>query len=149
MPINLSRVNVSLQQFQEISSGKYNAGEVRLADESTLEKMNHHVHLTGKNIEAISHREVLAIKEALVKALSQYGVAGDEINRVRRDLGLAPGEEGDRTMGLRSIKPLSRQQIREILDQRADRRRLHDAPRRLREHHWDRAPGHAGHRCHD
>ena len=82
MPIDLSRVNISLQQFQDISSGKYNAGEVRLADESTLEKMNNHVHLTGKNVEAISHREVLAIKEALVKALSQYGVAANELNRV-------------------------------------------------------------------
>jgi hypothetical protein len=64
MPINLANVNISLQQFQKISSGKYNAGEVKLADESTLEKMNNHVHLTGQNIEAISHREVLAIKEA-------------------------------------------------------------------------------------
>lgn len=26
MPIDFSRVNVTLQQFQEISSGKYNAG---------------------------------------------------------------------------------------------------------------------------
>ncbi len=26
MPVDLSRVNVSLQQFQSISSGKYNAG---------------------------------------------------------------------------------------------------------------------------
>ena len=36
MPINLSRVNVSLQQFQEISSGKYNAGEVKLTSETAL-----------------------------------------------------------------------------------------------------------------
>ena len=119
MSFDLTNVNISLQQFQDISSGKYNAGEVKLANESTLEKMNNHVHLTGKNVEAISHREVLAIKEALVKALSQYGVAANELNRVRRELGLAPGEEGDRTMGLRSIKPLSRQQIREILDRNA------------------------------
>ena len=119
MSFDLSNVNISLQQFQDISSGKYNAGEVRLADESNLKKMNNHVHRTGKNTEVISHDEVLAIKEALVKALSAHGVEEDEISRVRRELGLAPGEEGDRTMGLRSIKPLSRQQIREILDRNA------------------------------
>ena len=28
MPIDFSNVNISLQQFQKISSGKYNAGEI-------------------------------------------------------------------------------------------------------------------------
>ena len=51
MPINLSRVNVSLQQFQEISSGKYNAGEVKLASETTLVKVNDHVTRRGQNTE--------------------------------------------------------------------------------------------------
>ena len=36
MPVDLSRVNVSLQQFQSISSGKYNAGEVKLVSATTL-----------------------------------------------------------------------------------------------------------------
>ena len=44
MPIDLSRVNISLQQFQSISSGKYNAGEVKLASETKLGKINNHVH---------------------------------------------------------------------------------------------------------
>ena len=43
MPVDLSRVNISLQQFQNISSGKYNAGEVRLESETELGKINHHV----------------------------------------------------------------------------------------------------------
>ena len=43
MPVNLANVNISLQQFQSISSGKYNAGEVRLESETTLGKLNHHV----------------------------------------------------------------------------------------------------------
>ena len=29
--VNFSNVNITIQQFQEIASGKYNAGEVRLA----------------------------------------------------------------------------------------------------------------------
>jgi len=43
MAINLSNVNISLDEFQKISSGWFNAGEVRLKDEHTLAKVNHHV----------------------------------------------------------------------------------------------------------
>ncbi len=43
MPINLNNVHISLDEFQRISSGWYNAGEVRLKDEHTLDKMNNHV----------------------------------------------------------------------------------------------------------
>ena len=35
MAINLSNVNISLDEFQKISSGWFNAGEVRLKDENT------------------------------------------------------------------------------------------------------------------
>lgn len=119
MAINLSKVNISLQQFQEISSGKYNAGEVKLAGESRLAKMNNHVHQTSGNNEVVSHAEVLAVKAALVKALSDNGVAADEIDRIRRELGLAPDGARDRDLRTRSLKPLSRQQLREILDRNA------------------------------
>ena len=43
MAINLSNVNISLDEFQRISSGWHNAGEVRLKDANTLDKMNNHV----------------------------------------------------------------------------------------------------------
>ena len=111
MPIDLSRVNVSLQQFQEISSGKYNAGEVKLESETTLGKVNNHVHRTGANRAPLSHEEVLAVKTAFVKALRSSGVAADEIARVRAQLGLAPepGDAVDRTLGERSLRPLTRQ----------------------------------------
>ena len=88
-PIDLSRVNISLQQFQDISRGEYNAGEVKLAGESKLAKMNNHVHRIGKNTETISHAEVIAVKEAFIKALTQNGVASEELSRIRKDLGLA------------------------------------------------------------
>ena len=42
MAINLSNVNISLQQFQEISSGKYNAGEVKLTSETEIDKVNNY-----------------------------------------------------------------------------------------------------------
>jgi len=69
--------------------------------------MNNHVHQLGKNTETISHVEVMAIKEALVKALSQNGVGREEINRIRKDLGLAPDGTADRTLAQRSVKPLT------------------------------------------
>lgn len=81
--------------------------------------MNNYVHRTWKNGESISHEEVLAIKDAFVKALALNGVAGDEIGRVRRELGLAAGGAGDRSLREGNLKPLSRRQIREILDRNA------------------------------
>ncbi|MBR1588613.1 MAG: hypothetical protein IJ658_09850, partial [Kiritimatiellae bacterium] len=116
MPVNLSNVNISLRQFQEIAAGKYNAGEVRLTSDHTLGKINHHVHATGQNKVSLSHAEVLAIKDAFVRSLSQNGVGADVIANIRRDLGLAPNGATDTALAERSIKPLSRQQIRDILD---------------------------------
>ena len=119
MPVNLANVNISPQQFQQISTGKYNAGEVRLASESTLEKINNRVHFTGLNRTSLPHAEVIAIKDAFVKALRDGGVDGAEIDRVRAQLGLAPSGAVDTSLRERSLKPLSRQQIRDILDRYA------------------------------
>ena len=68
--VNLANVNILLQQFQKMSSGTYNAGEVTLTSETTLGRLNNHVVFTGWNGKSISHTEVLAIKEAFVRALS-------------------------------------------------------------------------------
>lgn len=88
--INFSNVNISIHQFQEISTGDINAGEVRLADEHTLDKINNRAHRRGSNTVTLSHHEVLAIKNAFVRTLSESGVGADEINRIRQKLGLAP-----------------------------------------------------------
>ena len=117
--IDYSNVNISLQKFQEISSGEYNAGEVRLAGQDSLDKINNHVHFTGWNKVSLSHAEVIAIKDAFVKALCDGGVDGAEIDRIRVQLGLAPSGAVDTSLNERSLKPLSRQQIRDILDQYA------------------------------
>lgn len=117
--IDFSNVNISLQKFQEISSGEYNAGEVRLAGQDSLDKINNHVHFTGWNKVSLTHAEVIAIKDAFVKALRDGGVDGAEIDRIRVQLGLAPSGAVDTSLRERSLKPLSRQQIRDILDQYA------------------------------
>ena len=117
--INFSNVNISLDQFQAISSGKHNAGEVKLTSEHTIDKVNNFVTRRSKNNVSISHEEVIAIKNAFVKALKSNGVDGDELNKIREELGLAPSKPVDTNLHERSIKPLSRQQIREILDRNA------------------------------
>ena len=60
MAINLNNVNISLRQFQDISTGEYNAGEVKLTSETSIDKVNHHVTLRRYNKVDISHEEVLA-----------------------------------------------------------------------------------------
>lgn len=119
MPIDLSKVNISIDQFQSISSGKYNAGEVSLTSETTLGKINNHVHKISANTKSLSHQEVLAIKNALVKALSENGVGQEEIKRIRREIGLGADTGIDKTLHERSLKPLTRQQVRQILDRNA------------------------------
>lgn len=111
MAINLSNVNISLRQFQEISSGDYNAGEVKLTSETGIDKVNNHVTMKFLNTTKISHVEVLAIKNAFVKALKGSGVDAYELNRIRQELGLAPTKPVDRNLHERSIKPLSRRKF--------------------------------------
>jgi len=117
--IDISKVNISLTEFQKMSDGKYNAGEVKLASETGLKKVNNHVTMKFLNSTKISQVEVLAIKNAFVKALKSGGVGGEELKRVREELGLAPAKAVDRSLRERSIRPLTRQQIREILDRNA------------------------------
>ena len=121
MAINLSNVNVSIQQFQAVASGEVNAGEVKLTSETTLGKVNNFVSRKWKNKTDHTHEEVLAVKSAFIRALNSCGVVGDELARVRARLGLAPepGDAVDHTLGARSITPLTRQEVREILDRYA------------------------------
>ena len=120
MAINLSNVNIPIREFQAVAKGDHNAGEVKLTSETTIDRVNHHVSWRSLNKVSLSHEEVLAIKNAFVKALREGGVGVDELNRVRQELGLAPMKPVDINLHQRSIRPLSRQQIREILDRNAD-----------------------------
>ena len=82
--IDYSNVSISLQQFEAVASGKYNAGEVKLAGQHTLDRVNNHVHFTRFNNVVISHAEVVAIKNAFVRALSEGGLS-DEASQKEDD----------------------------------------------------------------
>ena len=117
-------MSIKISQFQEQSRGVFNAGEIRLTGETSLGIVNNHVgRLTQfMNNKHLTHSEVLAVKQAFVNALSREGkLDSNAINEVLRDLGLAPQENGSvAELHSRSIKPLSRQQVRQILDRYAD-----------------------------
>jgi len=132
--IDYSKVNISIQQFQEISSGKYNAGEMKLRSASTLEKINNSVGWFASNKTSLPLAEVLAIKNAFVRALSNSGLGTDAINNVRRELGLAPNGATDADLAARSIRPLSRQHVREILDSYATTINRHVGNEIIRSH---------------
>ena len=70
LPVKFADVSISLKQFQDISSGRHNAGEVRLKDAHTIDKVNHYVSRTGRNKVSLSHAEVIAVKQAFVDALA-------------------------------------------------------------------------------
>ena len=118
--INLSNVNIQISQFQAVSSGEINAGEVKLIGENSIDKVNNHVLRRGKNKVSQTLAEVLALKNAFLRALSGSGVGAEELARIRRDLGLEPRQPSDRDLRSRSMKPLTRQQVREILDRNAN-----------------------------
>jgi len=132
MAINFSNVNIDIRQFQEVASGDHNAGEVKLVSETEIDKVNNHVHWRGLNKKSFSLAEVIAVKNAFVNALSNSGVGREELNRICQELGLAPRSPVDTDMRERNVKPLSRQQVREILDRCADTINQHVAAGTIR-----------------
>lgn len=117
MPINLSNVHISLQQFHEIASGQHDAGYVRLSSETSLAGTP--AAAAGLVPSEIDRSEIIAIKNALLSALSEYGFKDKhKLNSIRERLGLAPKDgESDDDLASRSFSPLSRAEVRRILDE--------------------------------
>ena len=112
-------LNISLDQFSKISDGKYNAGqvgvEVKKDGSVALKKVNAHVHLTSLNTATIDPAQTLEIKEAFVKALAPHIQEATQMDAVREELGLPTIEGGTVSKG-RAFEPLTRQEVRDILD---------------------------------
>ena len=125
-------VSISLAQFNRIATGKYNAGFVDFQTDdqgnvvNELRKVNNHVHSTGKNRAELSPTRVLEVKEAFIAALERGRVPKESINEIRMKLGI-PAEmdaTGDKTqlqeLLTARFTPLTRQQVRELLDTYAE-----------------------------
>ena len=122
--------NISLAQFNAISNGSYNAGQIDFGvgrnGETELVKVNNHVVKKSQNNVVLSPERILEIKETFLNALRNGGVAPDKMAEIRDRLGL-PTELGTRVgkeqrQGILQARftPLTRAQVRAILDEYAD-----------------------------
>ena len=75
MAVNLSNLNISLDQFNAVSSGKYNIGQLKLGEDgASVYRTNNHKTLTFLNNTKISPEESFALKTAFCKALANEGL---------------------------------------------------------------------------
>ncbi|MBQ9275344.1 MAG: hypothetical protein IJ228_11050 [Succinivibrio sp.] len=115
--------NFSLRDFNLIAMGKYNAGQVDIVKDKhghdTLSIANNHVSKTKLNNVVFSEEKVLKIKEAFISALERGGVTKEKIAEIRARIGIPsefePGADAEQTLEQR-IKPLTRDEVRQILD---------------------------------
>ena len=109
-------MNLSITDFQKISNGYHNAGDITLTGRGKLDMVNNHVGiLKGWNTKSVSAATTLEVKNAFVQALKNAGVDEGALEKVRAELGL-PQSGSTKGFDLSSLKPLSRTQTREILD---------------------------------
>lgn len=84
-------LNISLEQFNAIAKGKYNAGQIDFVEGSRgpkLVKVNNHVHKTRSNDVTIDKDRVLQIKNAFLNSIA--GKVNDaERGEIARALGIA------------------------------------------------------------
>ena len=106
---------ISINDFQRISNGTFNAGDITLTSSGKLDKVNNHVGiLKSFNKTSIDTQTTLRVKNEFVNALRQSGVGEAELAGVRKELGL--GDADGKGLSLKDLKPLTRAQTREILD---------------------------------
>ncbi len=118
--------NISLAQFNSIATGDYNAGQIDFrakGDGSTeLVKVNNFVWRTSKNNVVLSHERILEVKEAFLNALERGGVGPEAMKEIRDRLGLPAdldvSADADQRNGILTarFRPLTRAQVRDILD---------------------------------
>ena len=118
MGVNLNNLNISLDQFNAVSSGKYNIGQLKLgADGASVYRTNNHKTLTFLNTTRISPEESFALKSAFCNALANEGLSLDDIEEVKNKLGIAGGAIDAVRAG--GATPLSAADVRQIIDEYA------------------------------
>ena len=86
--IDLSRLHFSLDDFQNLSKGTYNAGELCLTDSGKLDIIKNHKTWTILNHKSIDGADSFAFRVAFAKAMEAGGVDEKAMSRVRKSLGL-------------------------------------------------------------
>ena len=126
--------NFTLREFNYIASGEYNAGQIDIAPDEQgkmrLTKVNNHIKKIELNNVAISKEHILRVKQAFIDALEKGGVDPLMISEIREKIGIpsvididAVGREKSAELAQRRLEPLTRQQVRDIIDEYAYRGR--------------------------
>ena len=111
--LDLSKLRFSLDDFQKLSKGTYNAGEFRITDSGKLDIVNNHKTWTIFNHKPVDGTDAYAIRVAFAKAMEAGGLDKKAMKTVRKALGLGPGN----TLGSgTAMTALTRQQVRELID---------------------------------
>ena len=114
---SLRRENMawSLEDFDKLCSGKYNAGSLMIDGKGRLDIVNNHVDaLSFLNGKAVSATDSFAIRRAFAGALEEHGLSKEQMNEVRARLGLRKDNNTFKTGAC--FTPLRRQEVREIMD---------------------------------
>ena len=125
--------SITLAEFNKIASGRQNAGQVDFKQNSAgeftgeLVKINNHVIRKSKNDVHLDGQRVVAIKEAFLDALEKASVRDEDLQTIREELGLSgeidAGADVNAALLDRRYKPLTRDQIRKMVDQYANQGR--------------------------
>ena len=111
--LDLHRLHFSLDDFQKLSKGTYNAGELRLTSDGKLDIVNNHKTWTVFNNKSVDAADSFAIRVAFAKAMEAGGVDEKAMHGVRKALGL--GDDNSMRSG-KALKPLTRQEVRQLID---------------------------------
>ncbi len=119
---------LSLQNFIDISSGRYNAGQVDITTDKNgnevLKKVNNHTFLTSKNNVVLDPEKVIKVKTAFINALKESHVSNEQLSKIRERIGLPESISIHDYSGLESetlsfaekrFTPLTRKEINAIL----------------------------------
>ena len=111
--LDLAGLRFSLDDFQKLSKGTYNAGELRLTSDGKLDIVNNHKTWTVFNNKSVDAADSFAIRVAFAKAMEAAGVDEKAMHGVRKALGLG---DDDSMRGGKALMPLTRQEVRELID---------------------------------
>ena len=113
-------IEVSFAKFDAIASGDHNAGQIDYETTRTgisLKKVNHHVVCRSLNKVTIATERTVELKRAFVRAMAtQLGGNAAAIAEIRKSLGLPPDDTNPKALSARTIEPLTRQEVRELID---------------------------------
>ena len=113
-------LDISFDQFNSIASGDHNAGQIDYETSRTgisLKKVNHHVICKSLNKATVAAERTVELKRAFVSAMTtQLGGNAAAIAEIRKSLGLPPDETNPKALSARTIEPLTRQEVRELID---------------------------------